>query len=206
MTPTLDPFPHVILRDWFDSDLLEDVAAEFPDADSKAWRRYGNDQERKMEGPPIMWGRRTRQYFDILNGRRSELADAFQIPGLTMETIGGGYHLIPPGGYLDVHSDFSVSPATKRFRRVNVLTYLNKDWDFDDGGMLELWDSTGCAVSVLPEFGTTVAFVTSATSWHGHPVPTKRWRASVAAYFFTVAPPPDFVNQSTVWHPNGGRA
>jgi Rps23 Pro-64 3,4-dihydroxylase Tpa1-like proline 4-hydroxylase len=206
MIPTLHPFPHIILRDWFDAELLDGVAAEFPDADSQGWQRFDNPQERKLAAGPALWGKRTRQYFDRLNGRRSEFDDAFGIPGLTMETIGGGFHLIPPGGYLDVHSDFSVSPSTRRFRRLNVLTFLNKDWQKDDGGHLELWDHVGPVVEVAPEFGTTVAFVTSATSWHGHPIPTKRYRASIAAYFFTVAPPPDFVNQSTVWHPNGGRA
>ena len=28
--------------------------------------------------------------------------------------------------------------------------------------------------------------VTSSMSWHGHPKPCTRWRASLAAYFFTV--------------------
>jgi Rps23 Pro-64 3,4-dihydroxylase Tpa1-like proline 4-hydroxylase len=105
-----------------------------------------------------------------------------------------------------VHSDFSRSPSTGRYRRVNVLTYLNHDWT-DPGGHLELWADDGPTVSVAPEFGTTVAFITSATSWHGHPKPADRWRASLAAYFFTDDPPPDFREQSTVWHPKrGGRA
>jgi hypothetical protein len=174
MIPTLHPFPHVILRDWFDHELLDGVAAEFPEPEGLGWQRFENEQERKLAGGPAMWGKQTRRYFDTLNGR-------------------------------DVHSDFSVSPSTRRFRRLNVLTFLNKQWADDDGGILELWDHEGPAVKVKPEFGTTVAFVTSATSWHGHPEPTKRYRASIAAYFFTVAPPPDFVQQSTVWHPNGGR-
>jgi hypothetical protein len=206
MIPTLHPFPHVILRDWFDHELLDGVAAEFPEPEGLGWQRFENEQERKLAGGPAMWGKQTRRYFDTLNGRRTEFADAFNLPGITMETIGGGFHLVPPGGYLDVHSDFSVSPSTRRFRRLNVLTFLNKQWADDDGGILELWDHEGPAVKVKPEFGTTVAFVTSATSWHGHPIPTSRFRASIAAYFFTVAPPPDFVDQSTVWHPNGGRA
>lgn len=199
------PFPHLIADNWFVPDALEACLGEFPEFDAPGWRRYGNDHECKFEGPPVLWGVATQAYFDMLAGRAGELAGVFGLPELHMETIGGGYHLIPPGGFLDVHSDFSRSPRTGRFRRVNVLTFLNKGWRDGDGGHLELWDDHECAVEVAPEFGTTVAFVTSASSWHGHPAPTKRWRASLAAYFFTDEAPDGFREQSTVWHPNGGR-
>lgn len=201
------PFPHAV-SSWIDDEWTCEIAsaalAEFPDPQAPGWRRYGNDQERKLEGPEALWGPRTRDYFDRLRGLGPMFSALFDLPDLHMETIGGGYHLIPPSGYLDVHTDFSVSPKTGRFRRLNVLTFLNHDWRDDDGGHLELWDADRCVVSIAPEFGTTVAFVTSASSWHGHPVPTKRWRASLAAYFFTDDPPDGFVDQSTVWHPNGG--
>ena len=181
------------------------AGAEMPPPETEGWRRFGNDQEFKLEGPPALWGPQTVEFFDRLSGLGPLFSALFDLPDLHMETIGGGYHLIPPGGYLDVHTDFSVSPTTGRYRRVNVLTFLNRDWQPDDGGHLELWDADGCVASIPPEFGTTVAFVTSSTSWHGHPKPAKRWRASLAAYFFTDEPPPDFRQQSTVWHPNGGR-
>jgi 2-oxoglutarate-Fe(II)-dependent oxygenase superfamily protein len=194
-----------VRQDAFDRDLLQLAADEFPDPGDPRWRRYGNDHEMKMEGPPPMWGPSTVEYFNQLAAWAPALAEHFAIDGLTMETIGGGYHLIPPGGYLGIHTDFSRSPKTNNYRRLNVLTYLNLDWGDDDGGELELWDDERCVQSIRPEFGTTVAFVTSSTSWHGHPKPTRRWRASLAGYFFTVDPPPDFREQSTVWHPIGGR-
>lgn len=199
------PFPHLVVRDWFTPALLRAARDEFPLANDARWRQYGNDHERKLEGPPETWGPATTQYFAELADLTSILEHGFGIPGLHMETIGGGYHLIPPGGYLDVHSDFSLSPTSGRYRRLNVLTFLNDAWRDDDGGHLELWGADGPSVVIAPEFGTTVAFATSATSWHGHPQPTKRWRASLAAYFFTIDPPPGYREQSTVWHPEGGR-
>lgn len=199
------PFPHACYRGAVPNSLLEAVLAEFPDHDDPGWIKYGNDREFKLEGPPTIWGIDTLDYFDLLEAAADEFAELFKVPKLHLETVGGGYHLIPPGGYLNVHTDFSVSPHSGRYRRINVLTFLNKGWGPDDGGQLELWDGDGVTVSVAPEFGTTVAFVTSASSWHGHPKPTSRWRASVAAYFFTDEPPPDYRPQSTVWHPNGGR-
>ena len=146
----------------------------------------------------MRWGPRTHDYFDELEARTGELEALSGITDLRMETIGGGYHLIPPGGRLAMHADFNHSPATGRCRRLNVLTYLNRDWD-DEGGWLYLGPNRD--VEIIPEFGRTVAFATGATSWHGHPNPAKRWRKSVAAYFFTVthAPDCDTAPRSTVW-------
>lgn len=202
---SLDPFPHFVADFWFDRDLLRRVLEEFPPGHRSEWRRCDNEHERKFGGGPDMWGPATVDYFAELERRADDLADLFGLPDLHMEFTGGGYHLIEPGGFLDVHTDFSRSPATGRYRRLNVLTFLGIGWNEDDGGVLELWDDDGPAVEVLPEFGHTVAFVTSSTSWHGHPTPTKRKRRSLAGYFFTDERPADFHDQSTVWHPNGGR-
>jgi hypothetical protein len=195
---------NLVSHDAFDDELLLACRMEIPTDTDPRWKRYGNDHELKLEGPAPMWGPATLEYFTQLALWAPTLSEHFGIDGLQMETIGGGYHLIPPGGYLGIHTDFSRSPQTQQYRRLNVLTYLNVDWGDDDGGELELWDDERCIESIKPELGTTVAFVTSSTSWHGHPKPTRRWRASLAGYFFTADPPPDFREQSTVWHPIGG--
>lgn len=192
-----DPFPHIIIDWWFDRELLEAVAAEFPLADQPGWKQYRNGNEGKYEGAPSMWGLRTFDYFDELEAHTDDLAGMFGIDDLSMETIGGGYHLIPPGGHLQMHTDFNRSPNTGLYRRLNVLTFLNDRWD-DPGGLLYL--GANREVTVVPEMGRTVAFATSDTSWHGHPEPASRWRRSLAAYFFAPTLPPGYhVDHSTVW-------
>jgi hypothetical protein len=200
------PFPYIVSTSMFARDLLAEVLHEIPSPTVPGWQRYSNEHEAKYEGPLSLWGPATCEYFDQLEGLIPDFEVVFGLPELSMETAGGGYHLIPPGGYLNVHTDFSVSPDTDMYRRVNVLTYLNHSWGPDDGGYLELWADNGYAARFAPEFGTTVAFVTSSSSWHGHPTPTRRWRKSVAGYLFTADPPPDFVEQGTTWHPNGGQS
>ena len=193
-----DPFPHVVLDDWFSTEVLDEIVAEFPDPSDPQWKRYDNSREGKLEGGPAMWGSATLAYFDMLTARTGELEEMFNIASLSMETVGGGYHLIPPGGRLEVHTDFNRSPKTNLYRRLNVLTYLNRDWD-DPGGLLVLRGDDG-DIEVAPEFGRTVIFETSDTSWHGHPVPASRWRRSVAAYFFSPDPPAGYrADHSTVW-------
>lgn len=194
-----DPFPHVIIDDWFDRGLLEGVLAEFPPPDHAGWRRFSNANEGKLEGNSSLWGDQTRAYFTELAARCWALGELFGIPNLSLETIGGGYHLIPPGGRLEVHTDFNRSPRTGLFRRLNVLTYLNHDWQ-DAGGLLVLRGDDG-DIEVAPEFGRTVIFETSSTSWHGHPVPAERWRYSVAGYMFSPDQPPGYrADQSTVFY------
>lgn len=196
------PFRHIVLDGWWPFPELRVVESGFPAPSLPGWKRYSNSTERKLEGPPGLWDGATRSLFALIQSRTPQIEELFGIDGLVMETIGGGYHYIEPGGYLNIHSDFSVSPHTRRYRRLNLLIYLNDDWD-DDGGHLELWDNDGCVTSIAPEFNRTVIFETSATSWHGHPKPASRPRKSVAAYFFTVEPPPDFSgDQSTVWWEN----
>lgn len=193
------PFRHVVVDGWWPVDQLRAVVKEFPSPNAPGWRRYSNTTERKLEGPPGLWGPKTRALFTAIEARTGELGQAFGIKDLAMETIGGGYHLIEPGGYLNIHSDFSVSPRTGRYRRLNVLLYLNEGWH-DPGGHLELWDDRGPVSDIAPELNRTVIFETSATSWHGHPRAASRTRRSVAAYMFTADPPPGYAgDQSTVW-------
>lgn len=193
------PFRHVIVDGWWPEDLLRDVVIEFPEPEDPRWRRFASARESKSEGGPALWGDRTREYFDLLAAHTDEISEAFGIPDLHMETVGGGYHLIDPGGYLAVHTDFSVSPLTGRFRRLNILTYLNDDWA-DPGGRLQLWaDRRTMFADIAPEFNRTVIFETSDHSWHGHPISATRPRRSLAAYMFTDARPVDFANQSTVF-------
>lgn len=202
----LHPFPHLVADGLFQPQLLESTLAEFPGPDAPGWKSFSNSTERKLEGShPRMWGVSTIMILRQMAAQAEGLARAFGTPPLTMETIGGGYHLIEPGGYLAMHADFSRSPATNRYRWLNMLVYLNHDWQDDEGGQLQLWDDDGPAVTINPEFNRTVVFRTSGSSWHGHPVPNTRARRSVAAYFYADEPAPGYLgDHSTRWHPKAG--
>lgn len=200
------PFPHTVVDGWWYPPGLEQVLTEFPEAGAPGWRSFANGTERKLEGSsPAMWGTTTRALLTEMEGKAHELSRAFDTPPLTMEVVGGGYHLIEPGGYLAMHADFSRSPSSGLYRWLNMLVYLNHDWGPDDGGQLQLWDDDGPAVTVQPEFNRTVIFRTSGSSWHGHPAPNTRPRKSVAAYFYAADPPPGYMgDHSTRWHPKAG--
>lgn len=199
-----EPFPHLVADGLFKNSLLANVVKEFPAADAPGWKAFANSTERKLEGSnPRMWGVATILLLRQMEAQAPGLAKAFGTPPLTMETVGGGYHLIEPGGYLAMHADFSRSPATGKYRWLNMLVYLNASWGPENGSELQLWDNEGPSVSVAPEFNRTVVFRTSGSSWHGHPKPVVgRPRRSVAAYFYADEPAPSYIgDHSTRWHP-----
>jgi len=76
-------------------------------------------------------------------------------------------------------------------RRLNLLIYLNKDWDEACGGALELWDTEmkQAVKSVTPMFNRCVVFSTTSQSFHGHPDPVAHprdvSRRSIALYYYT---------------------
>ena len=76
------------------------------------------------------------------------------------------------GKGLDVHIDFNIDERRMLHRRVNLLIYLNKEWQHEWGGAIELhsdpWNPAADEVSAsLPLFNRTLLFETNEYSWHG---------------------------------------
>jgi Rps23 Pro-64 3,4-dihydroxylase Tpa1-like proline 4-hydroxylase len=105
---------------------------------------------------------------------------------------GGGIHYTKRGGKLGVHRDFNFYPRLKLYRRLNIIIFLNKDWDDRWEGHLELWDKDlkNRVKKVAPKFNRVVIFETSNISYHGHPVPLNTpddiARKSLALYYYSV--------------------
>ena len=103
--------------------------------------------------------------------------------------MGGGVHKINRGGKLSIHIDYNNHPITGHRRKLNLLIYLNKDWDTSWGGNLELWDKelTKKVIEIEPLFNRAVIF-TIDDAPHGHPhslnCPENVSRYSLALYYF----------------------
>jgi Rps23 Pro-64 3,4-dihydroxylase Tpa1-like proline 4-hydroxylase len=104
---------------------------------------------------------------------------------------GGGFHSIGRGGFLKIHADFNWHHRLHLHRRLNVLLYLNVNWEDGWGGALELWDSKvkSCVTRISPIFNTMAIFSTTDSSFHGHPDPLQCphnvRRNSIALYYYT---------------------
>jgi hypothetical protein len=191
------PFPHVVLDDVVLAEPLQAAYREFDAIDDDTWRKYLHVNERKYANTDLStWG-------PVLRG----LAEAFAserflaflarlsgvdglLPDLTLD--GGGLHRSLPGGYLNVHADFTAHHVHQHWRRrVNLLLYLNPTWDPAWGGELELWsrDMSSCEARVSPIGNRVLLFSTDEDAYHGHPdpltCPPDRARRSLALYYFT---------------------
>lgn len=107
------------------------------------------------------------------------------------DLLGGGLHEIYSGGFLNVHTDFNIHPKTNKQRTLNLILYLNQDWQEEYGGYLELWhpNMEKCAHKIAPIANRVVLFQTSEISFHGHPEPVKTppgiTRRSMAVYYYS---------------------
>ena len=195
------PFPHVVLDDFLPPATLDGVLAEFPSPASAGWFRFDSDRERKLAaaGGELL-GPITRHVFAQLNGSAmlDFLGQLTGIDGLVPDPhlFGGGLHQIERGGFLEVHADFNLHPVTRLYRRLNLLLYLNREWNPVWGGELELWNRTmsECEVSIVPLFNRCVILNTTDHSFHGHPeplmCPAGVTRKSLALYYYAREPDP----------------
>ena len=194
-----EPFPHVVL----DAFLPEAVAAlaleHFPRQSLASDRVFdmGYAGLHKRQILPEDCDAQARQLFQFFNSRPilQFLEGLTTIQALIPDPYynGGGYHETSRGGKLGIHADFRVNEQLHLHRRLNVIVYLNEEWDASYGGSLELWsrDMKEKQREVAPLFNRCVIFNTDATSYHGHPDPLTTpdgvFRRSIALYYYTAS-------------------
>lgn len=206
-----EKFGYLIIEDFFHKDVAENLYAGFPNLSSfgETSRTYlngkGKYQKTKFEDLP--------DYGQVFSELNSEvfLAQLEQITGIQNllpdhDLFGGGLHQSVAGAYLNVHIDFNIHQETKHYRRMNILVYMNKNWQKDYNGYLELWDMEKKSMLeyIEPSFNRCVIFETNEKSYHGHPkpiaTPPNVSRNSIAAYYYTAEYPVEHAeSHSTVY-------
>ena len=195
------PFPHIEFQDFFCDELMNEIIKEFPSNLDILGIKHENEVEKKFALPVYDKLSESAKYlinqlnsFEFVNflNKITGIKEAL-IPDPYLE--GGGYHELKQNGFLNIHSDFNIHLKTKLDRRVNVLIYLNKDWEENFGGSLELWDKEmkKCEKKITPTFNKVVIFNTNDFSYHGNPKkishPQKVSRKSIALYYYSYGRP-----------------
>lgn len=198
------PFPHIVVDDFLHADVLQRAMNEFPPPHAiENWRRadavdtqgrvaqklkLGYSDEFRF-GPTLralvheLHSAPFLRYLERLTGIGGLLPDAHM--------TGGGLHQYLPGAELRVHADFNKLPHFGLDRRLNLLVYLNPDWNDAWGGELELWDREmrECIRRIPPIANRCVVFSTTRDSYHGMPDPLRCpdgvTRRSLALYYYS---------------------
>jgi len=192
-----EPFPHMVIDNFLPEEMAEGILAHFPAdplAHDKVYQKgYGGTHKRQIS--PYDCDAYVRSAFAFFNSAAmlQFVEGITNIRGLLPDPYfaGGGFHETSAGGLLGIHADFRVNESVQLLRRVNVIIYLNKDWQDAYGGHLELWDREmkNKVSSVLPIFNRCVIFNTDEDSFHGHPDPLTTpegiARKSIALYYYT---------------------
>ena len=197
---TAKPFRHVVIDDFLARPLAEALLQQFPAFEAGQTRNesgaVGNkstvDKIRSL-GPA---------YAELDNAIRSRdfLHTIERITGIESLLydpwyFGGGTHCNRAGQDLDPHVDFNRHPVRRWHRRLNLIVYLNHDWEDAWGGSLELHSDPRSehnrVKQITPLFNRCVIFETTEHSWHGFAriqPPADRHdalRRSIALYFYS---------------------
>jgi Rps23 Pro-64 3,4-dihydroxylase Tpa1-like proline 4-hydroxylase len=171
------PFKHVVVEGFFKTELAEALLRDFPTFDARRalneFGKVGNKavNERIETLSPSYAALAAYLRSETFLSLTSELTG---IPNLLpdINMYGGGTHENRHGQELDPHIDFNYDPPTKLHRRLNLLVYLNKEWDENWGGSIELHSNPrkpdeNEIASFTPDFNRAVLFETNEYSWHG---------------------------------------
>ena len=198
------PFDHCVIDNFFKLDVAKKLEQDFPDYDSDIWQNYNNPLEVKKLNN--IWNHFPKTTYKVLNYLNSlEFISILEKKIFNNKKLysdlglnGGGWHIHKSGGKLNTHLDYSVHPKLELQRKLNIIIYLNSNWQKVWGGSLGMWSSKSSKKpgklikSIEPKFNRAVLFDTTQNSWHGLPEPIKcpnnEFRKSLAVYYLCDAP------------------
>lgn len=199
------PYSHVVVDGLFDASVLDRIVAEFPRTMERDWITYDTVHELKQTSRGLAGLSPFTQLFLLQLCSEPFLQavrDITGLPDLVADPLfqGSGLHESLRGGWLNVHADWTKHPALPLTRRLNLIVYLNRDWDPAWGGALELYDPAAriCCARIEPIFNRAALFPTTDKTFHGFPTPIScppnRSRKSFSIYYWS--PDPDALKES----------
>ncbi len=194
------PFRHVVMDDFLARDFAAQLLSAFPAFErGNALNEAGQiglkstvERIRGMGGAYEALDDlvRSREFLELI-GRITSIPNLLYDP----HYFGGGTHENRCGQDLDPHIDFNRHPLEPWHRRLNLIVYLNPEWEAAWGGNLELHSDPRAAddrvFEIAPLFNRCVIFETNEISWHGFarialpPGRADLSRKSIALYFYT---------------------
>ncbi len=195
------PYKYLVLEDFLQDSVATALYERFPSIENLNVKRKSLNEDKSEDYHFERWDPIFSDLRNVIASK--EWCEVMSIlTGIdelvtTSDSLGSGVHQGKNGSYVDVHLDVNMNPKAGLWRRINLLIYLNKNWQPEYGGDLEIWDKemTKCYNMVSPTFNRAVIFLTDDNSPHGYSkinVPPGESRKSFYTYYYT-APEPGMV-------------
>jgi len=202
---TATPFRHLCVEDFLEPEFVAQALADFPVFDTrKAINEFGEVGGKAVVEDIAAISPFYKAFHDYICSPEflNAMSAITGIEGLQADPTlyGGGTHDNRHGQQLDPHIDFNYDPRSRRHRRLNLLIYLNPEWELAWGGDIELHSDprkpyANQIKSFAPTYNRAVLFETNEQSWHGFPIinlPDDRRdlsRKCISIYFYTDSRP-----------------
>ena len=211
------PFKHICVDGFLDDSVCNGLISEFPSfSDDRAINEFGEHGAKDVNWQLQEIGPHYKAVYESLeNGEFTRwLSSVTGIEDLVWggeNTYGGGTHENLHDAELDIHLDFNFDDRNQYHRRINVLLYLNPEWQEDWGGSLELHKdprvpATNYVKAFPPLANRAVIHETNDHSWHGFKrikLPEDKQhlsRKSLALYFYTKDRPQEEIRGNHTTH------
>ena len=193
------PFNHIVIDNFFVDSFARNIFDDMPEYEENSDAKYDNPVEKKRtvqnwtKFPKNIYKAATYLVNQEFTGYLQQLTQQKDLmPDFGLH--GGGIHMHKTGDYLNTRLDYNIHPKLDMKRKLNLIVYLNPNWQESWGGNLGLWSHDEetdqpkeLIKSVPPLFNRAVIFDTTQNSWHGVTegifAPDGEYRKSLAFYY-----------------------
>ena len=205
------PFSYLVIDGLFDSEKLKELYSQIPDLDNKSKDyMFANNKFEKSNyktlGPLF-----EEIYNDISSKEMNEFLSYISSKNVFVDpkNHGGGLHQGKKNSSLDMHLDFNYHPLKDHlYREMNLLLYLNNDWQEEYKGHLKIEDlRTGIKKEIGVPFNRLIIQQCGPHTLHGYDqtnFPEGNFRTSIATYAYTQHITYLEEPRTTDWFPENG--
>ena len=193
---SLNPFKYCIIENFLQEDYYEEIKNTYPEKPNNKFWKYENPLEVKyaLDDMNEIDSSVKNLFFALSNNKLiNKFEKIFNIEKLEYDKFlhGGGMHMMPKNGRLNMHLDYEKHVHLNKQRMLNIIYFVNEYWEESWKGDLQLWDTNmeNCVKKIFPKKNVAVIFETIENSWHGVPdkinCPNNEYRKSIAYYYLS---------------------